>query len=75
MAEHPDSAEHPVTCKAGAERAAWEKPALVELKIGTETKSNRDAEDPAEPPPPGAPMTKLGFSFEWGFPMSSRTEK
>lgn len=56
----------------------WEPPALVEMKIGTETKSSRDPEDamqPKEPPRPAAPTTKLGFYFEWGFPLSSRATK
>lgn len=61
-----------------ARSRAWEPPALIELKIGAETKSNRDggrARQVPAPPPPAAPMTKLGFSFEWAFPLSSRIEK
>ncbi len=59
-------------------RRPWEPPALVEMKIGTQTKSGRDLEDatrPKEPPQPAAPTTKLGFYFEWGFPLSSRVTK
>ena len=76
MADHPESAEHPGSCKTGEDHAAWEKPALTELKIGTETKSNCGAEgsQAGAPLPPAAPTTKLGFSFEWAFPMSSRTD-
>jgi len=61
------------------ELRAWEPPTLVEFKIGAETKSNRGrrpAPEPTEPAPsPAAPMTKLGFSLEWAFPLSSRVEK
>ena len=59
-------------------RRPWEPPALVEMKIGTLTKSGRDPEDaprPKEPPQPAAPTSKLGFYFEWGFPLSSRVTK
>ncbi len=28
-----------------------------------------------EPAAPGQPLSKLGFSFEWSFPMSSRSDK
>jgi hypothetical protein len=28
----------------------------------------------AEPAPPAAPATKLGFWFEWGFPLSARSD-
>jgi hypothetical protein len=63
---------------AGDGRCAWERPSLVEMKIGTQTKSRRDREDltqPKEPPHPSAPTSKLGFYFEWGFPLSSRITK
>src|SRR5215470_10619396 len=57
-------------------RRAWQAPAFTELKIGTETKSNRESSPPSDDPPPSAaPTTKLGFSIEWAFPLSSRTEK
>jgi hypothetical protein len=60
----------------GQARRAWQAPAFTELKIGTETKSDREGSPPSdEPSPPAAPATKLGFSIEWAFPLSSRTEK
>ncbi|MGA8614109.1 MAG: hypothetical protein WB760_21025 [Xanthobacteraceae bacterium] len=68
----------PENSAADDERRTWEPPALVEMKIGTETKSSRDPEDAAlskEPPQPAAPVSKLGFYFEWGFPLSSRVTK
>jgi hypothetical protein len=74
----PMRVRKPENSEAGDRRRTWEPPALVEMKIGTETKSSRDPEDamqPKEPPPPAAPMTKLGFYFEWGFPLSSRATK
>src|ERR1017187_9794215 len=54
-------------------RCAWEPPAFIELKIGTETKSSRDGGSTAQssepaPLPPAAPAAKLGFSLEWAFP-------
>ena len=64
-------------------RQAWEPPALTKLAIGTETKSSRKNESaelktsgdqPPEPGAPAAPATKLGFSFEWAFPLSARLE-
>jgi hypothetical protein len=59
-------------------RGMWEPPALVEMKIGAGTKSSRDPEDAAQlkaPSLPAAPTSKLGFYFEWGFPLSSRATK
>jgi hypothetical protein len=54
------------------------------LAIGTETKSQGQSAtsnapapaqtQPAEPSPPARPDSKLGFSFEMGFPLSARTE-
>jgi hypothetical protein len=61
-----------------AKRRAWRPPALTVLAIGRETKSpprnaaQSSGSDPAEPQPPAAPATKLGFSLEWAFPLSSR---
>lgn len=69
---------------AAKPRQAWEPPALTKLAIGTETKSSSKNEfgvelktsgdQPAEPGAPAAPTTKLGFSFEWAFPLSARLE-
>jgi len=64
-----------------AKRRAWRPPALTALAIGRETKSSpRNAarssgSSPAGPQPPAAsaaPASKLGFSLEWAFPLSSR---
>jgi hypothetical protein len=58
------------------ERRAWQAPAFTELAIATETKSAIvGRNDHTHPMVPTAPMTKIGFSFEVGFPLSSRTEK
>jgi hypothetical protein len=68
----------PQNSESGDGRRKWEPPALVEIKIGAETKSSRDPDDatqPKEPPQPAAPTSKLGFYFEWGFPLSSRATK
>jgi len=69
---------------AAEARRAWEPPALTKLAIGTETKSSGNNESDAEPTSsggqlvepgaPAAPATKLGFSFEWAFPLSARLE-
>ncbi len=72
------------TSAANAQRA-WEPPALTKLAIGTETKSSGDnkpgtqlesagGDKLAQPSAEAAPATKLGFSFEWAFPLSARTE-
>ncbi len=64
-------------------RRAWEPPAMTTLAIGTETKSARDtwksggletsgSAQPGFAQPPAPPATKLGFSFEWSFPLSAR---
>jgi len=67
-----------------AEARAWEPPALTRLAIGTETRSSGKNDSEAEPTGsdvqrvepggPAAPATKLGFSFEWAFPLSARLE-
>jgi hypothetical protein len=67
-----------------AEARAWEPPALTKLAIGTETRSSGNSESEAEPTNSGGqlvepggpptPATKLGFSFEWAFPLSARLE-
>jgi hypothetical protein len=51
----------------------WEAPAFTKLPIAGGTGSGADAAPPrAEPAAPGQPSSKLGFSFEWSFPMSTR---
>jgi hypothetical protein len=64
-------------------RRAWEPPSVTKLAIGAQTKSSPvDAQAAAaegqgriaEPSPPAAPASKLGFSIEMGFPLSARTE-
>ena len=62
---------------------AWEPPAITKLAIGKETKSTARkgravssepsrAEQLAQPQPPSVPAAKLGFAFEWAFPLSAR---
>jgi hypothetical protein len=57
----------------------WEAPAFTKLPIVSRTGSGPNvANDPPrviEPAAPGQPLSKLGFSFEWSFPMSSRSDK
>jgi hypothetical protein len=66
---------------------AWEPPAVTKVAIGTETKLARGngqrlgletscSGQPRfdHPPPPTAPATKFGFSFEMSFPLSARIE-
>ena len=60
-------------------RRAWEPPAITTLPIGSATKSAGDnarsleaRAGPAQPQPPAAPATKLGFSLEMAFPLSAR---
>lgn len=57
----------------------WEAPAFTKMPIVSRTGSGANvANDPpraVEPAAPGQPLSKLGFSFEWSFPMSSRSDK
>ena len=56
-------------------RRPWEPPLLSELSLRADTKSNREASSPPDhPPPPTAPMAKLGFSLESSFPLSARSK-
>jgi hypothetical protein len=65
----------------------WVPPTVTKLAIGTETKSpvavgpgtepgpsSSRAIQNAEPQPPTTPASKFGFSLEWSFPLSSRTD-
>jgi hypothetical protein len=64
------------------ERRAWEPPTVTKLAIGTETKSplepglarSTEATATPEPQPRRASGMKFGFSFEWSFPLSARTD-
>jgi len=57
----------------------WEAPAFTKLPIASRTGSGanvaNDAPRAVEPEAPGQPLSKLGFSFEMSFPMSSRSDK
>ena len=57
-------------------RPTWEAPTFTKLPIASGTGSGANvANDPSravEPVAPGQPLSKLGFSFEWSFPMSTR---
>lgn len=60
-------------------RPAWEPPAFAKLPIAGRTKASELAGSNTaavgEPKAPGEPVSKLGFSFEMAFPMSSRSDK
>jgi hypothetical protein len=60
-------------------RPDWEAPAFTKLPIASRTGSGAnvasDAARVVEPAAPGQPLSKLGFSFEMAFPMSSRSDK
>ena len=57
-------------------RPEWEAPALTKLPIASRTGSDENVANGApravEPAAPGQPLSKLGFSFEWSIPMSTR---
>ena len=60
---------------APSARPEWEAPAFTKLPIASRTGSDENvANGPRaiEPVPPGQPLSKLGFSFEWSLPMSTR---
>jgi hypothetical protein len=65
----------------------WVPPTITKLAIGTETKSPISADQVneagtngpgaiviVEPEPLSAPAWKFGFSLEWSFPLSARTD-
>jgi hypothetical protein len=65
----------------------WAAPTITKLAIGTETKSPVAADQAVgtgtsgpgaivivEPQPPSTPASKFGFSLEWSFPLSARTD-
>jgi hypothetical protein len=57
----------------------WEAPGFTKLPIVSRTGSGanvaNDSPRVVEPAAPGQPLSKLGFSFEMAFPMSSRSDK
>jgi hypothetical protein len=68
-------------------RRTWIPPSVTKLAIGTQTKSaiavdaalalghsDSGTYSAPEPEPPRAPSTKFGFSLEWSFPLSVRTD-
>jgi len=61
------------TIRSG-QRRTWEAPTVTTVAIVTETKSSAANGQTAQPEPPPAPASKLGFSIEMGFPLSARTE-
>jgi hypothetical protein len=69
------------------QKRSWVPPKVTKLAIGTHTKSTVAADHAlesggassggnsvAEPQPPSQPASKFGFSFEWSFPLSVRTD-
>jgi hypothetical protein len=61
--------------RASDARPDWEAPAFTKLPIASRTGSGANVANGsprAEPAAPGQPFSKLGFSFEWSFPMSTR---
>ena len=52
-------------------RRAWKSPTVTTVAVRAETKSP-GAGHLAQPQPPAAPASKLGFAFEMAFPLSSR---
>jgi hypothetical protein len=57
-------------------RRAWRTPTVTKLAIGAATKKAGAHAAHAglqSPPPPAAPESKLGFSFEMSLPLSART--
>jgi hypothetical protein len=57
-------------------RPKWEAPAFTKLPIagrtGSDDKVANGSPRAVEPAAPGQPLSKLGFSFEWSLPMSTR---
>jgi hypothetical protein len=59
-----------------AARRAWKAPTLTVVAIRAEAKSAKSpgASQSAQPQPPAAPASKLGFAFEMAFPLSARLD-
>jgi hypothetical protein len=61
-------------------RRTWEPPTITKLPIGAATQFaggsgiQPDSGQRMNPPPPAAPASKLGFSFEMSLPLAARTE-
>ncbi len=67
---------------ASVAHPVWEAPTFTKLPIVSDTGSSAGSNAPngssprvVEPAAPGQPLSKLGFSFEMAFPMSSRSDK
>ena len=56
-----------------AARRAWKSPTLTVVAMRAEAKSPGAAQS-AQPQPPAAPASKLGFAFEMAFPLSARLD-
>jgi hypothetical protein len=67
-------------------RENWEAPTVTKLPIADQTKTSGSAgalptsrsgrgQPGSNPPPAAAPASKFGFSFEWSFPLSTRTDE
>ena len=54
-------------------RRAWKSPKLTAVTVRAEAKSTGLAQS-AQPQPPAAPGSKLGFTFEMAFPLSARLD-
>lgn len=54
-------------------RRAWKSPTLTVVAVRAEAKSPGVAQS-AQPQPPAAPASKLGFAFEMAFPLSARLD-
>jgi hypothetical protein len=57
-----------------SKRQAWVAPTVTKLAIGTATKAPVGAGEKTEPQAPTTPATKFGFSLEWSFPLSAKTD-
>jgi hypothetical protein len=53
-------------------RRAWKAPTVMPLRAKSAAAGGAGTEKLTQPEPPGAPATKLGFSFEMAFPLSAR---
>ena len=65
------------------QKRSWVPPTVTKLAIGKHTKStvgvvhgleSGSSNSVVEPQPPREPAAKFGFSFEWSFPLSVRSD-
>lgn len=66
----------PLAARTGevGDGAPADPPLLLRPRLSSEESASAQSGRVAEPRPPTPPSEKVGFAFEWAFPLSVRTE-